>query len=94
VRLLGAAVRATHAAPGRGAVHRDIKPANISLAADGTPQVAGFGLAKRTSAGGDRTHTGIVLGAAPYGPPSKPLAGGHGQARGKAPYRALAGLTS
>ena len=47
-----------------GMIHRDVKPANIICTAGGHPKLGDFGIA--TSAPGDRTATGVVLGTAKY----------------------------
>jgi serine/threonine protein kinase len=66
-RLLEAVAAAVHRIHAQGIVHRDLTPANILFAADGTPKVTDFGLAKLvgeaslTPAGG-----GQILGTIPY----------------------------
>jgi tetratricopeptide (TPR) repeat protein len=75
-RLVEALARAMEHAHARGILHRDLKPANVLLAADGTPKISDFGLAKRlgpergTSAR-DRTQTGEVLGTPSYMAPEQ-----------------------
>ena len=73
--LLEALARAVHAAHQRRIVHRDLKPQNILLAADGTPKITDFGLAKRLDEEG-RTVSGAVMGTPGYMAPE--------QARGRA----------
>ena len=70
-RLLKTVVEAVAYGHDRGIIHRDLKPANILLAADGTPKVTDFGLAKRVEAAGDLTHTGQILGTPSYMPPEQ-----------------------
>jgi hypothetical protein len=67
VRGLATAVQAAHDAR---VIHRDLKPANVLLAADGTPKITDFGLAKRLDAVG-RTQTGAVLGTPAYMAPEQ-----------------------
>ncbi len=68
VRRLAEAVGYAHA---QGVIHRDLKPANILLAADGSPKVTDFGLARRLEGGDGLTRTGAVAGTPSYMPPEQ-----------------------
>jgi WD40 repeat protein len=66
-RLVETLARAAHYAHQRGVIHRDLTPANVLLAADGTPKITDFGLAKILIGGGETlTHSGAVLGTPGY----------------------------
>ena len=80
--LVETLARAMHEAHRRGVVHRDLKPANVLLAADGSPKVADFGLAKRLDLGDGPTRTGAVLGTPSYMAPEQ--AGGKSKEVGPA----------
>ena len=68
--------RAVAEAHRREVVHRDIKPANILIAADGTPKLSDFGLAKALGVDSGLTATEAIMGSPSYMAPE--------QAEGKA----------
>jgi serine/threonine protein kinase len=68
IETLAGAVQHFH---DQGIIHRDLKPANILLAADGTPKIADFGLAKWLTRDAALTHTWAVMGTAPYMAPEQ-----------------------
>jgi serine/threonine protein kinase len=73
--VVEALARAMQHAHGAGVVHRDLKPANVLLAADGTPKVADFGLARQE--GGQGTRTGDLIGTPSYMAPEQAAGRAH-----------------
>jgi WD40 repeat protein/serine/threonine protein kinase/uncharacterized protein (DUF433 family) len=80
-RLVEALARAMQAAHDQHVLHRDLKPANVLFAADGSPKVTDFGLAKKLDEAG-QTATGAILGTPSYMAPEQ--AAGRGQEVGPA----------
>ena len=63
--------RALQHAHEHGVIHRDMKPANVLMAADGTPKVTDFGLAKQLDAEHDLSCTGAIMGTPYYMAPEQ-----------------------
>jgi tetratricopeptide (TPR) repeat protein len=66
----------------QGIVHRDLKPSNVLLAADGTPKVSDFGLAKMLDSQSALTRSESVMGSPSYMAPEQ--AKGHSKEVGAA----------
>lgn len=64
-RIAVSLAKALAAAHGSNILHRDLKPSNVVLAADNTPKITDFGLAKLTD-----TDEGLTLGSGPLGTPA------------------------
>jgi serine/threonine protein kinase len=70
-RLVRTLARAVHHAHQSSIIHRDLKPANVLLAADGTPKITDFGLAKQLDTSGCHTPSDAVLGTPSYMAPEQ-----------------------
>jgi serine/threonine-protein kinase len=68
VATLAEAVQVAHQG---GIIHRDLKPANVLLAADGTPRITDFGLARQLEGGGEITLSGVPMGTPSYMAPEQ-----------------------
>src|SRR5262249_29123900 len=60
--LVEALARGVAEAHRQGIVHRDLKPGNVLMAADGTPKISDFGLAKALNTDSRLTATDTILG--------------------------------
>jgi serine/threonine protein kinase len=75
--LVETLARAMQLAHSRNVVHRDLKPANILLAADGTPKITDFGLARQLDNDSGATLAGAVMGTPSYMAPEQASGGSH-----------------
>jgi tRNA 2-selenouridine synthase SelU len=70
-KLVETLARAVQLAHSRNVVHRDLKPANVLLAADSTPKIADFGLARQMDCDRGDTHAGEFMGTPSYMAPEQ-----------------------
>jgi serine/threonine-protein kinase len=68
VRAVAAGVEAAH---GQNVLHRDLKPSNVLFAADGTPTVTDFGLAKLLDDAAELTASQATVGTVGYMAPEQ-----------------------
>jgi serine/threonine protein kinase/Tfp pilus assembly protein PilF len=71
VALIEALARGIERAHQHSIIHRDLKPSNVLLAADGTPKIGDFGLAKHLDDETTRTHHDTVVGTPAYMAPEQ-----------------------
>ena len=71
IELIEAVARGVAEAHRQGIVHRDLKPANILMAADGTPRITDFGLAKSLASDSGLTRTDSIMGSPGYMAPEQ-----------------------
>ena len=71
VTIVAIVADAVHVAHQSGIVHRDLKPSNVLLAADGTPKVTDFGLARRLEDDKELTLSGSPMGTPSYMAPEQ-----------------------
>src|SRR5262249_2758150 len=69
--LVEALARGVAEAHRQGIVHRDLKPANVLIAADGTPKITDFGVAKAVHTDTGLTATDSILGSPCYMAPEQ-----------------------
>src|SRR5262249_41660346 len=69
--LVEALARGVTEAHRLGIVHRDLKPGNVLLAADGTPKITDFGLAKSLEKDSGLTRTDSIMGSPGYMAPEQ-----------------------
>lgn len=70
-QLIETLARAIHHAHQRGIVHRDLTPANVLIAADETPKISDFGLAKSLAQEASTDLSGSFLGTPRYMAPEQ-----------------------
>ncbi|MFO0978289.1 MAG: bifunctional serine/threonine-protein kinase/formylglycine-generating enzyme family protein [Planctomycetaceae bacterium] len=66
-----------------GIIHRDLKPSNILMAADGTPRITDFGIAKRVEGEHTQTSHYAILGTPGYMAPEQSNSFGPSEVQGR-----------